>query len=344
MAADQGAGCWINAYGPTETTVTSVAYSPAADADWPAARCRSAGRWPTSGPTSSTPAADRSRSACPASYIIGGDGVARGYLNRPELTAERFVPDPFHGGRMYRTGDRARWRADGQLEFLGRIDDQVKVRGFRIEPGEVEAALARHPGLRQVAVIARPDEGGHYAPGRLRRADGWRPTLRSRPGLATFLRQTLPEYMVPAAWSDSARAATDGRRQGGSPRPAGPARRPGRRRIRRPADADRKRRLPRCGPNCSTSNRIGAEDNFFDLGGHSLLAVQLAARLARSIGRDVSVRSILFYPTVADVGRGPGCRRRYSAPAGQSGATETAAACSPTSGRTSRSNDGRCRN
>src|SRR6185437_13605030 len=131
--------------------------------------------------------------------FIGGAGVARGYLNRPELTAERFIRDPFGGdpqARMYKSGDLGRWRADGTLEFLGRNDHQVKIRGYRIELGEIEAALATHPAVQQAVVLARED-----GPGEKRLvAYVVRGSAASAEDLRAHLKSRLPEYMIPAAF------------------------------------------------------------------------------------------------------------------------------------------------
>src|SRR4029079_17837489 len=133
---------------------------------------------------------------------VGGIGVARGYLNRPDLTAERFVPDPFGGepgGRLYRTGDLVRYLPDGDVEFLGRIDQQVKIRGFRVEPGEIEAVLARHPAVREALVIVREDgsQGDKRLVGYLLPSTEVVPEDTE---LRAFLREHLPEYMVPSAF------------------------------------------------------------------------------------------------------------------------------------------------
>ena len=135
----------------------------------------------------------------PGELYIGGDGLARGYLNRPELTAERFVSSPFQAGaRLYRTGDRVRWRPDGTLEFLGRLDDQVKLRGFRIELGEIEAVLGGYPDVSRCVATVRED-----SPGEKRLVAYWvaRPDARATSGdLREYVRARLPDYMIPAAF------------------------------------------------------------------------------------------------------------------------------------------------
>ncbi|HMN29021.1 MAG TPA: amino acid adenylation domain-containing protein, partial [Caldilineaceae bacterium] len=150
----------INGYGPTENTTFTTCYT-VTDSD------EFDGSVPIGRPIANTQVylLDRHGQPVPigvaGELYIGGAGLARGYLNRPELTAERFIANPFGAGRLYKTGDLVRYLADGQIEFLGRLDDQVKIRGFRVEPGEIEAALSQHPAIRQVAVILLEDQPGH---------------------------------------------------------------------------------------------------------------------------------------------------------------------------------------
>jgi amino acid adenylation domain-containing protein len=224
----------------------------------------------------------------PGDLCIGGDGVVRGYLGRPGLTAERFVPDPFAaepGGRMYRTGDRARWRAGGKLEFMGRLDDQVKIRGFRIEPGEVEAAMAAYPGVREARVMMREDQPGD------KRLVAYVVGSVEMDGLRAHLRQSLPEYMVPQAIVALDRLPLNA--NGKVDRKALPV-------PEYAADADRyvaprtpvEEVLAGIWAEVLGLERVGVEEGFFELGGHSLLATRVAARVRGVFGVDLPLRAV----------------------------------------------------
>jgi amino acid adenylation domain-containing protein len=226
---------------------------------------------------------------------LGGAGLARGYLGRPDLTAERFLPDPFgaeSGARLYRTGDLVRWLADGTLEFLGRLDHQVKVRGFRIELGEIEAALASLAGVREAVVTAREEASGDrrlvaYVVGEVA-ADALRESLRER----------LPDYMVPATFVTL--AALPLTPNGKVDRKALPA--PEWQGDARSYVAPRtpvEEVLAGIWTGLLGLERVGAADHFFDLGGHSLLATRLVSRLRTAFNVELPVRDLFEAPTLA---------------------------------------------
>jgi amino acid adenylation domain-containing protein len=305
----------VNGYGPTENTTFSTTHRlrggvATGEASVPIGR-------PISG--SRAYVLDRSLAPLPVGCVgelyVGGAGVARGYLGRPALTAERFVPDPFSADprapgvddRLYRTGDLARWRPDGTLDFLGRRDFQVKVRGFRVEPGEVESALLRHPGVRDAVVTAvaeaaggrHPDSaGGHrlvayYVP---EGADGPAPAE-----LRIHLRESLPEHMVPSLFVPLAELPLNAngkvdRRALPSPEAIG--------------EADTAPRTPPRNPVeeviagiwedlLGLGQPVGVDDDFFHLGGHSLLVIRLLSRLRQAFGADLPVQRVFAAPTVA---------------------------------------------
>ncbi|HTQ55169.1 MAG TPA: non-ribosomal peptide synthetase [Bryobacteraceae bacterium] len=233
---------------------------------------------------------------------IGGAGVARGYRQRPDLTAARFVPDPFRGdphARMYRTGDRVRVLVDGQIEFLGRVDDQIKIRGYRIEPNEITAALNRRPAVSQSQAIAREDTAGEkrlVAYLVLRRSG----TVNAAE-IRDFLRQSLPEYMIPAAFV--ALESLPLTPHGKIDRTALPAPHPGNTLGDGPQAetqlTDAQRRIIRIAAVLLERESIGIHDNFFLMGGHSLLGAQLIANLRKSFGVEIPLRSLFANPTVA---------------------------------------------
>ena len=237
----------------------------------------------------------------PGEIFVAGAGLARGYLRRPALTAERFVPDPFSeesGARLYRTGDLARRRANGELDFLGRIDHQIQLRGFRVELGEIGAVLNEHPEVREAVVLALADQAGekrlvaYVVPEAVR--DGLVPDLRS------FLSDRLPDHMVPATFVPlDAFPLTP---QGKLDRLALPAPDTSRPELRSEFVAPRNEReeiLTEIWTELLGLERVGRNDNFFELGGQSLLATQVIFRLQQAFGVELALRAVFQAPTVA---------------------------------------------
>jgi amino acid adenylation domain-containing protein len=233
----------------------------------------------------------------PGELCLAGAGLGRGYLGRPELTAERFVPDPFGGAgeRLYRTGDLTRLLPDGRIDYLGRIDHQVKIRGFRIELGEIETALAAHPEVRETVVTARNDlpEGRALVAYVSAKGEGELDPQELR----GFLRGRLPEPMVPARFVVLAalpRTPNGKVDRKALPRPEGGIAAAEYVAPRTPAE----RAVAEIWAELLGVERVGVHDNLFDLGGHSLLAIRFTSRLQRAFGVDLSLREIFRSPTV----------------------------------------------
>ncbi|HET7233826.1 MAG TPA: amino acid adenylation domain-containing protein [Longimicrobium sp.] len=244
--------------------------------------------------------------------FIGGVAVARGYLGRPRLTAERFVPDPFGepGARLYRTGDLCRWLADGTLEYLGRTDFQVKVRGFRVEPGEVEARLAAHEGVREAVVLALDDGAG----GKRLVAYFVGEALESG-ALRAHLSQQLPEYMVPAAFVRlEALPLTPNGKLDRRALPAPGADAFAARAYEAPV-GEAEHLLAGIWSELLGVERVGRGDHFFALGGHSLLAVRVVSRVRQALGVEAEIRDLFERPVLADFARGVETAARAEAPA-----------------------------
>ena len=280
----------FNAYGPTEATVVGTMSGQLSGADTP----------PIGGPIWNMRGYvldDRLELVPPGvagELYLAGPGLARGYLNRPGLTAERFVACPFASGeRMYRTGDLVRWREDGELEYLGRVDEQVQVRGFRIEPAEIETVLAAQPGVGRAVVVVREDR-----PGDKRLVGYVVPAVAGQPdpvAIRTAAAQALPGYMVPAAIVvlDVLPLTPGGKLDRRAlPTPtfaAGTGREPA-----TPAEA----LLCDLFAQVLGVDRIGVDDNFFDLGGHSLLVTRLISRVRSVLGVELGIREVFDNPTV----------------------------------------------
>jgi acyl-CoA synthetase (AMP-forming)/AMP-acid ligase II/acyl carrier protein len=237
----------------------------------------------------------------PGEIYVGGPGLARGYHNRPDLTAERFIPNPFAAEpdrRLYRTGDLGRLLPDGQIAFLGRVDDQIKIRGYRIEPNEIVSALNSHPDVRESLVLAREDSPGDKRLVAYVEAAPEAGVTHS--GLRDFLRDTLPEYMIPAAFVqlDTFPLSPHGKID----RAALPAPNVANTLQDELADVPctaTEQRVADILGDLLKLEEIGLDDNFFMLGGHSLLGAQLMARLRHSFGVEIGLRSLFEAPTVA---------------------------------------------
>uniref|UniRef100_UPI003F49AF2B amino acid adenylation domain-containing protein n=1 Tax=Nocardia suismassiliense TaxID=2077092 RepID=UPI003F49AF2B len=280
----------FNAYGPTEATVAVTISGPLSGVDAPpiGKPIWNARVYVLNERLEAVPP------GVPGELYIAGPGLARGYLNQAALTAQRFVACPFGSAeRMYRTGDLAQWREDGELEYLGRVDQQVQVRGFRIEPGEIEAVLAAQPGVAQAVVVAREDR-----PGDQRLAGYVVPTPGSLVDPAEIMaaaQEVLPVYMVPAAVVvlDALPLTVNGKRDPKAlPAPTyapGTGREPS-----TPAEAI----LCELFADVLGVHRVGVHDSFFDLGGHSLLAARLISRVRSVLGVELEIRTVFDHPTV----------------------------------------------
>ncbi len=299
-------GCsLINHYGPTETTIGSLTYDVRTDDSAAAFSSVVPVGFPIANTRCYVLDADRRPEAIGVAgeLYIGGEGVAQGYVGQPELTAERFVADPFSseaGARMYRTGDRVRRLPSGAIEFLGRVDHQVKIRGFRVELGEVEAALGRVASVRQAAVIARDNSAGEIV------LDAFVVPASARGVAADELRaallEQLPDYMVPSSFQEIETLPLT---------PSGKVDRQVLAALERTAAAmfsafvaprsPLEESLSQMWAEVLRVERVGVLDNFFELGGHSLMVTQVVARVRSSYGVQLPLRTLFESPTVADL-------------------------------------------
>jgi acyl-coenzyme A synthetase/AMP-(fatty) acid ligase len=315
---ERGAGCRVlNHYGPTETTVGILTYDTTQESEGEKAR----GMVPVGKPLSNGKVYVLDKELNPAGVgingeiYIGGAGLARGYVNRAEMTAERFVPNPYSasgGERLYRTGDVGRYREDGNIEYVGRKDEQVKIRGYRIELGEIEARLKEHGLVEEAVVVARAagedgggekrlvayvvmvkakgDEAGHSKPegGELEAAE-----------LRAYLAKWLPEYMVPTAIVRLERiplTANGKLDRKALPTPEGEAYA---QRTYEPPQGEMEEVLANLWQELLGVERVGRHDNFFELGGHSLLAVRMLSNLLSNLNVQIELSTLFNYPELS---------------------------------------------
>lgn len=292
---------WRNAYGPSETTITASNYEPSSSG---ATRAEKSAV-PIGRPVMNVQmyVLDAAQQIVPTGVTgelyIGGDGVARGYHKQPAQTAERFLPNPYgqkNGERFYRTGDAARFRADGNIEFLGRVDEQVKIRGFRIEPGEIEAVLVQHESVRESVVVAADDGRGGQ---RLIAYVVSKGDLRADE-LREFLKQRLTEYMIPSRFvmMETLPRTPNGKvDRRALPKADGTG-----------TDATEAYLAPRSATERTIANiwqevlkveKVGVNDNFFGLGGHSLLLVHAQSKVSDALRVKVSMIEMFKYPTIS---------------------------------------------
>jgi amino acid adenylation domain-containing protein len=296
-----GATCEVlNHYGPTETTVGSLTLQ-LADFDW---RSSEASSIPIGRPIANTQIylLDGQLQLVPTGVVgelyIAGDGVTAGYLNQPEKTEERFLRNPFGSNpesRMYRTGDLARYLPDGNVEFLGRADDQVKIRGFRIELGEIEAALTAAPGVKQAVVMAVEQVGGDKRLAAYVVTD--QASSCTAEELRGYLKQNLPEYMVPTAIVPLAKIPLTA--NGKVDRKALPAPETVQAREFVAPKTAEEEKVARIWEEVFRRERISTDDNFFDLGGHSLMATQVISRIREHFRVELPIRAMFEHPTIA---------------------------------------------
>ncbi|RYZ59042.1 MAG: amino acid adenylation domain-containing protein, partial [Chitinophagaceae bacterium] len=293
-----GTSCQIiNHYGPTETTIGKLLHVVGPHTDY-------TGQVPLGKPFSNTQVyiLSEDKKLCPlgvpGELYIGGDGVAKGYLNREDLTAERFVADPFHPeiqGKVYKTGDLARWLPDGNIEFLGRIDDQVKIRGYRIEPGEVQAAILQHPSVQHCLVMAKQNKVGDKLLVTYVVSEG----EVDRTGLLRFLQGHLPDYMIPSRIVPlTTLPLTSNGKIDRQALPDVVSKRPDLPVLYKVPQTVTEKRIATLWETLLDLDKVGVNDNFFSLGGSSLLAIKTIAQLKSLYNYDLPVTKLYQLGTV----------------------------------------------